>query len=76
MPLAFWFDTYSLEFLLNIKVFVGVAVQRKLATKISSIFLKCYSLFVGSLKIVVQDGVNYLLVVHRRKRLRITALQS
>ena len=28
----------------------------------------CYTLYVGSLKIVAQGGVDYLLVVHRLKK--------
>ena len=59
LSLAIWHYTHSQEFLLNMEVFVDLASQAKLVTYTSLMFLKCYSLHVGRLKIVVQGDVNY-----------------
>ena len=61
------------------KVFVDVAAPAILVTQFLLIFLKCCILNVGSLEVVVQGGVSYLLVVHRRKKvgnqwLRLTSI--
>ena len=45
----------SVEFLLNIKVFVDDVARTKLVTQISLILLKRYSLYVVRLEMVVQE---------------------
>ena len=65
----------TLKFLLDIKVFVGVAVQTELATQISLIFFKVLQFLCGKFGNVVQGSVDYLLVVHRLKKLRFTVLR-
>ena len=66
--LVFWPNTYSQELLLNVIVFVDVAALAKLANQMALIFLQCYNLYVGRLDTAVQSGADYLLVVHRLKK--------